>query len=217
MMIVMKSTATEAEIEAVIERIHSVGAVAHPSRGEDVTVIGAIGDRELVARLQLEGSPGVEKVVPILKPYKLASETSAETHASFEIGGRRIGGEHFGLIAGPCTVESRDQTLDDRPRGQGRRRDDVPRRRLQAAHLAVRVPGARRAGLACCRGEGGDRAADRHRADGRPGPRAGARGGRRDPDRRPQHAELHAAERARPRRPARCCSSAACPRRSRSC
>ena len=73
MMIVMKAEATEEEIEAVIDRIESVGARAHPSRGEEVTVIGAIGDREHVQRLDLEGYPGVDKVVPILKPYKLAS------------------------------------------------------------------------------------------------------------------------------------------------
>jgi 3-deoxy-7-phosphoheptulonate synthase len=111
MMIVMKASATEAEIEAVIRRIESVGAVAHPSRGEEVTVIGAIGDREHVARLELEGNPGVEKLVPILKPYKLASKQLRDTSV-FEIGGRRIGGEHFALIAGPCTVETRDQTLE---------------------------------------------------------------------------------------------------------
>src|SRR4051794_12891931 len=111
MMIVMKATATEAEIQAVLDRIASVGAVAHPSRGEEVTVIGAIGDREHVARLELEGHPGVERVVPILKPYKLASKQIRETSV-FEIGGRKIGGEHFALIAGPCTVETRDQTLE---------------------------------------------------------------------------------------------------------
>ena len=73
MMIVMKPTATEDQVQAVIDRIESVGAHAHPSRGEEVTVIGAIGDREHVARLGLESQEGVEKVVPILKPYKLAS------------------------------------------------------------------------------------------------------------------------------------------------
>src|SRR3954451_16849035 len=108
MMIVMKATATEAEIDAVLDRIKSVGAVAHPSRGEEVTVIGAIGDREHVARLELEGHPGVDRVVPILKPYKLASKQIRDVSV-FEIGGRRIGGENFAMIAGPCTVESRDQ------------------------------------------------------------------------------------------------------------
>src|SRR4051794_3144138 len=111
MMIVMKPSATEAEIQAVLDRIKAVGAVAHPSRGEEGTVIGAIGDREHVARLDLEGFPGVDKLVPILKPYKLASKQMRDISV-FEIGGRKIGGEHFALIAGPCTVETRDQTLE---------------------------------------------------------------------------------------------------------
>ncbi len=110
MMIVMKASATEDEIQSVIERIEEVGARAHPSRGESVTVIGAIGDVEHIARLELEGAPGVEQVVPILKPYKLASSQMREP-TIVEIDGRKIGGEHFSLIAGPCTVESRDQTL----------------------------------------------------------------------------------------------------------
>ncbi len=112
MMIVMQATATEEEIQAVIERIASVGATAHPSRGEEVTVIGAVGDREHVARLGLEGAPGVDRVVPILKPYKLASRQVRQDRRSvLEIGGKKIGGDHFALIAGPCTVETRDQTL----------------------------------------------------------------------------------------------------------
>jgi 3-deoxy-7-phosphoheptulonate synthase len=112
MMIVMKPTATEDEVAAVIARIESVGARAHPSRGEEVTVIGAIGDLEHITRLDLEGADGVDRVVPILKPYKLASAQLRHGERTvLDIGGRRIGGEHFALIAGPCTVESRDQTL----------------------------------------------------------------------------------------------------------
>jgi 3-deoxy-7-phosphoheptulonate synthase len=113
MMIVMKPTATEEEIQAVIDRIRSVGARAHPSRGEEVTVIGAIGDREHVARLELEGSPGVERVVPILKPYKLSSTQFKHGEPTvLDISGRKIGGQSFAMIAGPCTVESREQTLE---------------------------------------------------------------------------------------------------------
>src|SRR4051795_9207848 len=93
MMIVMKPTATEEQIEAVIARIESVGAKAHPSRGEEVTVIGAVGDREHVANLELEAHPGVDKVVPILKPYKLASYQLRQGATSvLEIGGARGGG-----------------------------------------------------------------------------------------------------------------------------
>src|SRR6059058_2005655 len=112
MMIVMKPSATEAEIQAVIDRIESVGAKAHPSRGDELTVIGAIGDLEHVTRLGLEGAPGVDKLVPILKPYKLASTQLRHGERSvFDIGGRKVGGEHFALIAGPCTIETRDQAL----------------------------------------------------------------------------------------------------------
>ena len=113
MMIVMKESATQAEIDAVIKRVESVGAQAHISAGEFVTVIGAIGDREHVANLGLDGAPGVDHLVPILKPYKLASlQYKRERRTVLEIDGRRIGAEHFATIAGPCTVESREVLLD---------------------------------------------------------------------------------------------------------
>src|SRR4051812_20916172 len=112
MMIVMKAAATEDEIQAVIDRIEAAGARAHPSRGEGVTVIGAIGDIEHIARLDLEGAPGVDHAVPILKPYKLASnQLRGGERSVVEVDGRLIGGDHFSMIAGPCTVESRDQLL----------------------------------------------------------------------------------------------------------
>jgi 3-deoxy-7-phosphoheptulonate synthase len=113
MMIVMKESATQAEIDAVVKRVEAVGAQAHISAGELVTVIGAIGDREHVANLGLEGAPGVDHLVPILKPYKLASlQYRREQRTVLEIDGRRIGGDHFATIAGPCTVESREVLLD---------------------------------------------------------------------------------------------------------
>jgi 3-deoxy-7-phosphoheptulonate synthase len=113
MMIVMKEGATGDQVDAVIERVKTVGAQAHVSRGEFVTVIGAIGDRDKVADLGLEGFPGVDHLVPIMKPYKLASAQFKKGERSvIEIDGRRIGGSHFMTIAGPCTVESRDVMLD---------------------------------------------------------------------------------------------------------
>ncbi|HEY1689633.1 MAG TPA: 3-deoxy-7-phosphoheptulonate synthase [Solirubrobacteraceae bacterium] len=115
MMIVMKETATDAEIAAIVSKVERAGARAHESKGARVTVIGAIGDVEQdanVSSLGLEGLPGVDRVVPILKPYKLASsEIRHGERTVLEIGGQKIGGEHFALIAGPCTVESRDQVL----------------------------------------------------------------------------------------------------------
>src|ERR671914_1324689 len=113
MMIVMKEGATQSEIDAVVRRVESVGAHAHISAGELVTVIGAIGDREHVANLGLEGAPGVDHLVPILKPYKLASlEYRQGERTVVDIDGRKVGGDSFATIAGPCTVESREVMLD---------------------------------------------------------------------------------------------------------
>jgi 3-deoxy-7-phosphoheptulonate synthase len=113
MMIVMKESASAEQVEAVVRQVELVGARAHVSRGELHTVIGAIGDRERVANLELEGFPGVDHVVPITRPYKLASlEFKREERTILDIGGRKIGGQYFMTIAGPCTIESRDQMLD---------------------------------------------------------------------------------------------------------
>jgi 3-deoxy-7-phosphoheptulonate synthase len=113
MMIVMKEGASEAQISAVVERIESVGASAHLSKGELVTVIGAIGDREHVANLELEGTEGVDHVVPILKPYKLASaQYKRGGRTVIDVDGRKVGGPYFATIAGPCTVETHDVMLE---------------------------------------------------------------------------------------------------------
>src|SRR5919109_1506680 len=113
-MIVMTPDATDAEIAAVKARLESLGRLhVLVMPGELTTAIGAIGDPEGVAELGLEGMPGVDRVVPISRPYKLASSELAH-HAPtvLDIGGRVVGGgETFCLIAGPCTVESREQTL----------------------------------------------------------------------------------------------------------
>ncbi|HEX5225839.1 MAG TPA: 3-deoxy-7-phosphoheptulonate synthase [Solirubrobacteraceae bacterium] len=112
----MRETATEEEVDAVIAKIERAGARAHRIKGARLNVIGAIGDVEQdvsVESLGLEGQPGVDRVMPILKPYKLASSEMTHGHPTvLEIGGRKVGGESFALIAGPCTVESRGQTLD---------------------------------------------------------------------------------------------------------
>jgi 3-deoxy-7-phosphoheptulonate synthase len=113
MMIVMKAEATPEEVGAVVDRVESVGAKAHVSHGEEVTVIGAVGDREHVQRLGLEGHAGVEQVIPILKPYKLASAQFARGRRTvLDVAGRRVGGERFAVIAGPCTVETLQRTVD---------------------------------------------------------------------------------------------------------
>ena len=82
------------------------------TRGREATIIGAIGERELLATLPLEAYPGVEQVVPIVKPYRLVSREFAPDGTVIEVDGHRIGDSYFGLIAGPCTVETREQTLE---------------------------------------------------------------------------------------------------------
>src|SRR5438477_3786327 len=113
-MIVMTPEATEAEISEVKKRLESIERLhVLVLPGELTTAIGAIGDPQGVAELGLEGMAGVDRVVPISRPYKLASSELAH-HAPtvLDIHGRRVGGgDTFCLIAGPCTVESADQTL----------------------------------------------------------------------------------------------------------
>src|SRR3954465_575858 len=112
-MVVMTPQATQAEIDAVVERLETAGVHAKVMPGELTTAIGAIGDPEGVRSLSLEGMPGVDQVIPISRPYKLASsELSNHAATVVTVDGRRVGGgDTFCLIAGPCTVESRVQTL----------------------------------------------------------------------------------------------------------
>ncbi|MBK5226046.1 MAG: 3-deoxy-7-phosphoheptulonate synthase [Thermoleophilia bacterium] len=111
MMIIMKPDATDEQIQHVIDRLAAVGAKSHISRGEFVTIIGAIGDREEIAQLPLDAMPGVDKVMPILKPYKLASRQAHPDDTVVQVRDRALGGNMFALIAGPCSVESEDQYL----------------------------------------------------------------------------------------------------------
>ncbi len=113
MMIVMTPQATQDQIDAVVGRLETTGVHVRVMPGELTTAIGAIGDPQGVAELGLEGMGGVDRVVPISRPYKLASsELSHHEPTTVEIAGRRVGGgATFCLIAGPCTVETREQTL----------------------------------------------------------------------------------------------------------
>src|SRR5437867_11994526 len=111
LLIVMGAGATADQTEHVLARLQEAGVSARVQRGREATVIGAIGERELLATLPLEGYPGVEQVLPILKPYKLVAREVSPDPTVIEVDGRRIGDGYFGLIAGPCTVEYREQTL----------------------------------------------------------------------------------------------------------
>ena len=91
LLIVMGAQASSEQVDEVVARLEEAGASAHVSHGRDATVIGAIGERELLATLPLEGFPGVEQVLPILKPYKLVSRELSPDPTVIEVRGRRIG------------------------------------------------------------------------------------------------------------------------------
>jgi 3-deoxy-7-phosphoheptulonate synthase len=112
LLIVMKGGATAEQTENVVARLQEVGVDSRVSRGREATVIGAIGELELLTSLPIEAYPGVEQVLPILKPYKLVSREISPDPTVIEARGRKIGDGWFGLLAGPCTVETQEQTLD---------------------------------------------------------------------------------------------------------
>jgi len=111
MMVIMHEGATDEQIAHVVERIEEVGASAHVSTGERVTVIGAIGDREELTALPLEACAGVDRVVAILKPYKLVSREFHPHDTVIDVRGKKVGGGHFAMVAGPCSVETEDQVM----------------------------------------------------------------------------------------------------------
>jgi 3-deoxy-7-phosphoheptulonate synthase len=113
MIIVLKSGATDVEVEDVCRRITAMGYSPHTIRGALRTVIGAVGDdRGKDALRSLESLECVESVTPILKPYKLASREVREAPTEVRVGGVTIGGRSIVVMAGPCSVESRGQLLE---------------------------------------------------------------------------------------------------------
>ena len=108
MIIVMKQDATERQIQVVVDRLESIDCEAHVSVGRFRTVIGAVGDRQQILQLPFEALDGVERAVPVMRPFKLVSRDFQEDNTVIEIRGVRIGGGSFTPIAGPCAVESRD-------------------------------------------------------------------------------------------------------------
>ena len=112
MIVVLKPGLTQEEIHKVVERIESFGLRAHLSEGKERTIIGAIGDERLLADQTLESFPGVEKVLPILKPYKLVSREFQKANTIIEVSGHKIGGKKIHVMAGPCSVESKNQVLE---------------------------------------------------------------------------------------------------------
>lgn len=112
MIIVMQKNATDDQIKKVCEVVENAGLGVHISKGSDVTIIGVIGDRRKLADKPIELMEGVEKTVPIMEPYKLASRTFRPEPTVIKVGNVLIGSDEFVIMAGPCAVESREQLLE---------------------------------------------------------------------------------------------------------
>ena len=113
MIVVMKQHATPQQIEAVVKRIEDLGYKIHLSRGEARTIIGIIGaDDYLLNRDTFEVMEGVEKTVRVMQPFKVASRDFAQEDTVIQVNGVSIGGEQLVVMAGPCSVESREQILE---------------------------------------------------------------------------------------------------------
>jgi 3-deoxy-7-phosphoheptulonate synthase len=112
MMIIMNVEATQEQIDAVVVRIEANGFKAHLSRGEERTIIGVVGNDPIKTREQFIYMPGIDRIVPISRPYKIASREFIPENTVFPLDGIKIGGDQVVLIAGPCAVESRSQLLE---------------------------------------------------------------------------------------------------------
>ncbi|MBI4544655.1 MAG: 3-deoxy-7-phosphoheptulonate synthase [Gemmatimonadetes bacterium] len=108
MIIVTRPGITESELDHIRERIESLGLRTHISRGEQRTIVGCIGDEERLKEVPLLSIPGVEQVLPVLKPYKLAALEFAAGPTLVRVGQAAVGGEELVVIAGPCSVEGRE-------------------------------------------------------------------------------------------------------------
>lgn len=112
MIIVLRPHSSEEEIAQVCRRIEALGLTPHLSRGVERTIIGAIGDERILLDKAIEALPMVERVLPILKPYKLASRDFHPENTVVRVNGVEVGGERLAVIAGPCSVETRELLLD---------------------------------------------------------------------------------------------------------
>jgi 3-deoxy-7-phosphoheptulonate synthase len=112
MIVIMKAHAKMSNVSAVIARVEDAGYRVHLSEGEERTIIGIIGDGRPIDRDQLERMPEVERCVPILEPFKLASREFRPQGTTFPIGPNTVGADEIIVIAGPCAVESRSQIIE---------------------------------------------------------------------------------------------------------
>lgn len=111
MIIVMSHQASQDQVEAVVTRVKEIGLSPELSRGEERTLIGVIGGNAYAYREAFAHLPGIQEIIPITKPFKLASREFRPADTVIEVGGVKIGGDQVVVMAGPCSVESEDMLL----------------------------------------------------------------------------------------------------------
>ncbi|NLY18903.1 MAG: bifunctional 3-deoxy-7-phosphoheptulonate synthase/chorismate mutase [Clostridiaceae bacterium] len=111
MIIVMKPDASQSHIRKVVEVLEKNHLKAHLSKGKQLTIIGVIGDKSVLSEANLEAMDGVERLVPITESYKLSNKKFKPEPSVIKVKGFSIGGGRFSIVAGPCSVESREQLL----------------------------------------------------------------------------------------------------------
>ena len=112
MIVIMRRSASEAEINNVIARVEQRGCRVHLSEGEERVIIGVVGNGRPIDPVQFERMSGVERAVPVLRPFKLASREFHPQDTIVKINGVSVGGDELVVMAGPCAVENRDQILE---------------------------------------------------------------------------------------------------------
>jgi 3-deoxy-7-phosphoheptulonate synthase len=113
MIIITRPNITDGELDHIRERVESAGLHTHLSRGEHRTIIGCIGDESRLQEIPLRSFPGVESVLPVLKPYKRASREFSVDRTIVRVGAQAsIGGDALTVIAGPCSVENREMLYE---------------------------------------------------------------------------------------------------------
>ena len=146
MIVVMAIGASEAEILGVKSQILTEGMSPYDHAGAErvvIAVVGEVGPRKQVLASRLAALPGVESVTPISRPFKLTSREFHPEDTVIRVLDAVIGDRSLTMMAGPCSVESREQLIETADAVEGRGRDDPARRCVQAADQPVRLPGTR--------------------------------------------------------------------------
>lgn len=120
MIIIVKPDATEKEVAGIEDKLKGYGFRLNVSKGVERTIIGAIGDEKMLQDKAIKTLPGVEDVIPILKPYKLVSRDFKKEDTIINVKGIKIGGEELTIMAGPCSVESYEMARETARRTSAR-------------------------------------------------------------------------------------------------